>query len=111
MHELRIAQDLSVIVIDAVSNKNLSKVTKVNIIFGQLVQIVPDIFEFAFREASAVLLNKIDLIPYTNFNLESFKADLKSINSQIPLFESSAFRGDGMSNWYKWITTQIAGAM
>lgn len=51
MHELKIAEELSVIVIDAALNKNLSKITRVNIIFGQLIQIVPDIFEFAFRES------------------------------------------------------------
>ena len=50
MHEIRIAEDLSAIVLDAARKENLSKVTKVNISFGQLVQIVPDIFEFAFRE-------------------------------------------------------------
>ena len=32
------------------AEENLSKVTKVNISFGQMIQIVPDIFEFAFRE-------------------------------------------------------------
>jgi hydrogenase nickel incorporation protein HypA/HybF len=50
MHEIRIAEDLSSIVLDTARKENLSKVTKVNISFGQLVQIVPDIFEFAFRE-------------------------------------------------------------
>lgn len=50
MHEIRIAEDLSAIVLDAARNEKLSKVTKVNIIFGQLIQIVPEIFEFAFRE-------------------------------------------------------------
>jgi hydrogenase nickel incorporation protein HypA/HybF len=50
MHELRIAEDLSSIVIETANGNNLSKVTRVNIIFGQMIQIVPDIFEFAFRE-------------------------------------------------------------
>ena len=50
MHELKIAEDLSVIVLDTAFNNHLSKVTKINIIFGQMIQIVPDIFEFAFRE-------------------------------------------------------------
>jgi hydrogenase nickel incorporation protein HypA/HybF len=50
MHELGIAEDLSVIVLDTARRENLTKVTKVNISFGQLVQIVADIFEFAFRE-------------------------------------------------------------
>ncbi len=50
MHELGIAEDLSAIVIEAARKENLSKVTRVSIVFGQLVQIVPGIFEFAFRE-------------------------------------------------------------
>ena len=50
MHEIRIAEDLSAIVLGTARNANLSKVTKVNIIFGKMVQIDPDIFTFAFRE-------------------------------------------------------------
>ena len=50
MHELRIAEDLASIVTETARKENLSKVTRVNICFGQMIQIVPDIFEFAFRE-------------------------------------------------------------
>lgn len=50
MHELRIAEDLSVIVLEAAKREKLSRVTKVNVIFGQMIQIVPDIFRFAFSE-------------------------------------------------------------
>jgi hydrogenase nickel incorporation protein HypA/HybF len=50
MHELSIAMDLSVIVIDTAVANNLSEITKVNITFGELIAIVPDGFEFAFRE-------------------------------------------------------------
>ena len=51
MHEIGIAEDLSLIILDAARKEKLKKVTKVNISFGELIQIVPDIFEFAFREA------------------------------------------------------------
>jgi len=51
MHEIRIAEDLSSIVVEAAKRENLLNVTRVNICFGQLVQIVPEIFEIAFREA------------------------------------------------------------
>jgi hydrogenase nickel incorporation protein HypB len=69
----------------------------------------PAKYPMLFREAVAVLLNKIDLIPYTNFNFESFSSDLKKINSQIPLFEISCTKGDGLEDWYKWIEDQITG--
>jgi hydrogenase nickel incorporation protein HypB len=60
-----------------------------------------------FREAKAVLLNKIDLIPYTNFNYDNFSSDLKKLNGQIPVFEISCTKGDGLREWYKWIERQI----
>jgi hydrogenase nickel incorporation protein HypA/HybF len=68
MHEIKIAEDLSAIVSEAAGKENLSKVTKVNICFGQMIQIVPEIFEFAFREtvrdsiAAEAELN-IEIIP------------------------------------------------
>jgi hydrogenase nickel incorporation protein HypB len=67
----------------------------------------PAKYPMLFREARAVLLNKIDLIPYTNFNDVSFRSDLKKINGQIPLFEISCTRGDGLREWYEWIEGQI----
>lgn len=51
MHEIRIAEDLTGIVLDAAAQEGLSEVSVVNVSFGQLVQVVPDIFRFAFREA------------------------------------------------------------
>jgi hydrogenase nickel incorporation protein HypA/HybF len=50
MHELKIAEDLTKIVLESAVHEKLTKVTKVNISFGQLVQIVPEIFETAYRE-------------------------------------------------------------
>ena len=51
MHEIRIAKDLSDIVLEVAAREKLLIVTRVNISFGEMIQIVPDIFDFAFREA------------------------------------------------------------
>lgn len=67
----------------------------------------PGKYPMLFREAKAVLLNKIDLIPYTNFNFNSFKADLDKINPNIPLIELSCTKGDGLKGWFQWISEQI----
>jgi hydrogenase nickel incorporation protein HypB len=67
----------------------------------------PGKYPMLFREARAVLLNKTDLIPYTNFKMESFKTDLRNINAGIPLFEISCTRGGGLKEWFKWIEYQI----
>jgi hydrogenase nickel incorporation protein HypA/HybF len=50
MHEIQIARNLSDIVLEVAEKEKLSVVTKIDIIFGKMIQVVPDIFEFAFRE-------------------------------------------------------------
>jgi hydrogenase nickel incorporation protein HypB len=70
----------------------------------------PGKYPMLFRESAIVLLNKIDLIPYTNFILENFKDDLRNVNPKVPLSEISCTRGDGLYEWYNWIEKQIAGS-
>ena len=69
----------------------------------------PAKYPMLFREARGVLLNKMDLISYTNFSLESFKKDLQMINPALPLLEISCTRGDGMKGWFEWINREIEG--
>ncbi len=51
MHEIGIAEDLARIVLDSAKTEGLSEVSAINVSFGQMVQIVPEIFRFAFGEA------------------------------------------------------------
>jgi len=67
----------------------------------------PAKYPMLFRDARAVILNKIDLIEYTNFNYKSFRDDLTKINATVPLIEVSLTRGDGLDKWFEWITEQI----
>ncbi|MFO7620319.1 MAG: hydrogenase nickel incorporation protein HypB [Bacteroidales bacterium] len=66
----------------------------------------PAKYPMLFREARAVILNKIDLLPYTNFSFENFRHDLRKINPSVPLFSLSCTRGDGLDEWYEWIIDQ-----
>jgi len=52
-----------------------------------------------FREASIVVLNKIDLLPYLNFNRARFYADLKKINPKVKILEVSCTTGEGVDAW------------
>lgn len=67
----------------------------------------PAKYPMLFREAKAVLMNKIDLIPYTNFNTVNFKTDMRKLNPKIPILEISCTRGDGLKEWYDWISDEI----
>ncbi len=52
MHELRIAEDLAVMVAGYAAEAGLTKVDRINVSFGQFIQIVPDLFVAAFGEAA-----------------------------------------------------------
>jgi len=58
MHELKIAEELIEIVLKVAESENLKKVTKVNIQFGKMIMIVPDVFRFIFESAVKVTIAK-----------------------------------------------------
>jgi len=60
-----------------------------------------------FRKARALLINKIDLLPYTNFNMSKIKKDAMSINPEIRIFEISCRTGEGLSIWVDWLKEQV----
>jgi hydrogenase nickel incorporation protein HypB len=56
-----------------------------------------------FAAAGLVLVNKIDLLPYVNFDLEKCRADLRSLNRDAKVLPISATTGDGSAAWYEWV--------
>ena len=58
-----------------------------------------------FRCADRVLLNKVDLLPYLDFDMSRFLADVYAVNPRIDVHHVSATRGDGMSEWSDWLRT------
>ena len=56
-----------------------------------------------FAEADVVLINKIDLFDYIDFNLERVLADIKVVNPDAQIVQLSATTGEGMENWYNWL--------
>lgn len=60
-------------------------------------------YPLMFRESSAMLINKIDLLPYTDFSIESAKANAWQINPQLKIIELSCRTADGLSGWLDWL--------
>jgi len=56
-----------------------------------------------FAAAGLVVLNKIDLLPYVDFDLESFRGFVRSINPTTQVLPISATTGDGIAAWHEWI--------
>lgn len=56
-----------------------------------------------FSDAALVLVNKVDLAPYVDFDEAAFAAAVCSVNPGVEVMELSATRGDGLDDWYSWI--------
>lgn len=63
----------------------------------------PEKYPRLFQEAEIVVLNKIDLIPYTNFSLEHYRASLAKVRPQVRLFPLSCTTGEGLEDWLEWL--------
>jgi len=63
-----------------------------------------------FHAADLMLLNKIDLLPYLNFDVEKCMAYARRVNPGIRILQLSATTGAGMQAWYQWIkaTRQVS---
>ncbi len=59
-----------------------------------------------FRAAEIMLLNKIDLLPYVNFNLQHCIAYARQVNPRLRIFPLSATTGEGMQHWYDWLRSE-----
>ena len=60
-------------------------------------------YPLLFREAGAVVLTKIDLLPYLTFDMESCVNYVQQVNAAIPVFRLSAVQGSGMEAWLEWL--------
>ncbi len=60
-----------------------------------------------FASSDVCIINKIDLLPYVNFNVETAIDYAKRINPNLTFFEVSATTGEGMEKWYEWLENSI----
>ena len=60
-------------------------------------------YPLMFEESSLLLINKIDLLQYTNFNLEAAKANARKIHPNIEIIDISCTTGQGLDSWVSWL--------
>jgi hydrogenase nickel incorporation protein HypB len=64
-------------------------------------------YPLMFKESTAMIINKTDLLPYVNFDMGKAVKDAKSINPELNIFEVSCKTGEGLDKWFSWLTLQI----
>jgi hydrogenase nickel incorporation protein HypB len=63
-----------------------------------------------FRAAQLMVLNKVDLLPYVQFDVDSCIGYARQINPDLQTVQVSATRGDGLDSWYGWLRAQLPAA-
>lgn len=64
-------------------------------------------YPLIFKQAGIVIINKIDLLPYTNFDMAAAQEDIFYINPSIAIAPVSCQIGEGLAAWYKWLKQQV----
>ncbi len=60
-----------------------------------------------FLHSNICIINKIDLLPYVQFDVEKAKEYALRVNHHLEFFELSVTSGEGMDKWYEWLKKQI----
>ncbi len=60
-----------------------------------------------YRGVDAVVINKMDLLPYVSFRVEFFKKGIEALNPGVAQFEISCRTGEGLESWLTWLLSNI----
>lgn len=63
----------------------------------------PEKYPMMFAQSKVLLLNKIDLLPYVDFDLERATRFARALNPEIVVFPVSCRTGEGLEPWYAWL--------
>jgi hydrogenase nickel incorporation protein HypB len=64
-------------------------------------------YPLLFTIADALVVSKTDLLPYINFDMDSFRRAFQGINQKAALFPISAVTGVGIKDWGAWVTENL----
>ena len=64
-------------------------------------------YPMIFADADVVIINKLDLLPYVDFDIPSFRRSVENLNSKVKFFEVSCKTGEGIENWCSWLSKEV----
>jgi len=64
-------------------------------------------YPLMFTESDVVLINKIDVLPYFDFNVSAFSKAVGGLNPSAKIFPISAKTGEGLEAWFSWLEDAI----
>ena len=67
----------------------------------------PSKYPLMFHESKVLLINKIDLLPYVDCDIQTIKKEALKINPHLTMFEISCKTGEGLDAWYSWLKEAV----
>lgn len=64
-------------------------------------------YPLMFKEADAAVLNKVDLLPYTDFDMESAQEDIRTIHPGVEIMAVACRTGEGLGAWLAWLRKNV----
>jgi hydrogenase nickel incorporation protein HypB len=64
-------------------------------------------YPLIFIDADAVIINKMDLLPYVDFDIAAFRHSVAGLNPEAEIFELSCKTDEGIEKWHSWILEQV----
>lgn len=107
-------QDLDLLVVENVGNlvcpASFALGTHLNILIASIPEGDDKPYKYPgmYRGVQALIISKIDLLPYVPFNMEYFRQGVEILNPGLQTFPLSARTGEGMDAWADWLVAQVA---
>ena len=60
-------------------------------------------YPLMFQVSSVLLVNKIDMLPYLDFDMKQFRSDALKVNPKLEIIPISCTTGEGLDAWYRWL--------
>jgi len=64
-------------------------------------------YPLIFIDADAVIVNKMDLLPHVDFDIDGFRSSIGGLNPKAEIFQLSCKTGEGVDKWCSWVSEQI----
>ena len=88
---------------------NLGEDTRVVVVSTTEGDDKPAKYPQMFAASEVMVVNKLDLLPYVDYDLQKVKRQALAINPHLRIFELSCRTGDGLDTWCEWLITLVKG--
>ncbi|MDJ0601839.1 MAG: hydrogenase nickel incorporation protein HypB [Crocosphaera sp.] len=85
---------------------DLGEASKVAILSVTEGEDKPIKYPHMFRQSKVMILTKIDLLPYVQFDVKKCVQYAQKVNPSLVIFQVSSITGEGLSSWYDWLENQ-----